>query len=184
MRKLILLLSVIYGLSFVSCSTDEVNVSEEKEDFHEDIDPINPEAEDDSWRIINIAGKWQLDYIKETNHDGIHVGTTKYIESTDYNYVEYDFKENKTFIETTVMGTSSEDVEFSIRKGTYKAHIPKNMIRKYLELRYENGDWDDSEFEFNYNKTQIKIDAGTTTDMNCGCSENKYDYEEVYSLIE
>lgn len=185
MKKIILYLPLflVLNFSFSSCSTEETTESGETDNSEDNLNPIDPDPDEDAWRIIDIVGNWHLEYTFETNHDGIHVGTTRKIYSTEYNYVKYEFKEDNTFLETTAEGESSDDVEVTIRKGSYIAHYPERYSGKWLELRYENGDWDDSKFELNSDGTQIKIDRGTTTVI-CNCSENKYDYEDVFFLVE
>jgi len=180
MKKVLFYLSIFFCFNLIACSSEENIDSNEGQDLSDD---INSEENDDSWRKIDIVGKWHLEYIIETNHDGIHVGSKEIIESTEYNYVDYEFKSDNTFIKTISEGESSNDVEVSVLKGTYDARKPENYSGDWLELRYEDGDWSDKEFEFNHDKTEMKIDIGTTT-VNCGCSDNKYDYEEVYILLE
>ena len=165
----------------------EVTEPKEEEDVEETNENLDPDEskDEDSWDyLIDIAGKWRLDYTIETNHDGIHVGTEKRIDATEYDYTEYVFKEDNTFIETISQGESSENVEVSIREGTYKAGFPPGYTSKYLELRYEDGDWASKAIELNSDKTTMKVDAGGYVDMDCGCSEDHWEYDEYYDLVD
>ena len=178
MRKLIFLLPLLLTLNLTSCSSDgEMN----NEDIVDNENSEDSEDNEDSWRIINIVGKWHLDYTLETNHDGTHVGTEERIESTEYNYIDYEFKDDNTFIKTIVEGESEEDAQTTILKGEYLAHYPEEYTGKWLELEYENGDSRERRIELNDSSTRLVIDLGTTT-VNCGCSENKYDYEQIFLL--
>ena len=187
MKKYFLVLPLFLVLSFISCSTEEDIEFEdiEFEDIEkEDPNVVDPDTDEDGWTITDVVGKWRLDYTIERNHNGIHVGTVKEIDATEYNYVEFEFKEDNSFVETIAEGESPEDVEISKREGTYKAGWPNRYRDLMLELRYENGDWWRRKFEFNYNWTSIKIHKGRTTKRNCGCSNHIWEYEEVYIFVE
>lgn len=171
MKKYLFYLSLIFCLCTFSCSNEGDIETEETEE--------NP----NSWRIIEVVGKWQLDYTLETNHDGIHVGTEKRLEATEYNYIKYEFNEDNSFTKITVEGDSSENAETKTEYGEYIAHYPEDRDGKWIDFKFENGDLVQRRMDINQRGTNLIIDLGSTT-INCNCSHYIYDYEEIYNLEE